>query len=135
MKNRRCKVCKQSKPTEEYGKQIIKGKIYIRHICKKCIYLRHIDYMKVYTMNLRKTEKYKIYHKKKIKEHIKKYPEKQKARVAVRTALNSGIIEKNPCIICGKVAVQAHHSDYSKPLQVEWYCIQHHNNVHHPRML
>jgi hypothetical protein len=58
-----------------------------------------------------------------------KYPEKYAARQAVRVALRSGKLTKKPCR-CGSLNVQAHHSDYSKPLQVEWLCRPCHRKEH-----
>ncbi len=30
------------------------------------------------------------------------------------------------CSDCGETKVEAHHEDYSKPLDVEWLCKKHH---------
>jgi hypothetical protein len=58
-----------------------------------------------------------------------KWPEKTKARELVRKALLSGQLVKEPCRICGDVNVQAHHTDYSKPLDVQWLCFTHHRDA------
>jgi len=34
-----------------------------------------------------------------------------------------------PCLVCGKDA-EAHHPDYSQPLDVIWLCDTHHKEVH-----
>ena len=54
-----------------------------------------------------------------------KYPEKVRARNTLNNAIQAGKLERQPCALCGKVA-QAHHRDYSKPLEVEWLCSVHH---------
>ena len=54
------------------------------------------------------------------------YPEKFKAREIARNAMASGKLIKKPCEVCGNVAVEGHHDDYSKPLEVRWFCHQHH---------
>jgi hypothetical protein len=59
-----------------------------------------------------------------------KYPEKAKARNAVSNALRDGRILRQPCEVCGAKA-QAHHDDYSKPLEVRWLCFQHHRERAH----
>lgn len=46
---------------------------------------------------------------------------KDRAREAVYRALRSGKLKRRACG-CGATDVQAHHRDYSKPLEVEWYC-------------
>jgi len=47
---------------------------------------------------------------------------RNKARRKVRTALASKKIKKLDCIVCGHWDVQAHHIDYSKPLEIRWLC-------------
>jgi hypothetical protein len=56
----------------------------------------------------------------------KRYPEKQKARNMVLTALANGKLVKKPCKICNELKVEGHHEDYSKPLKVVWLCKKHH---------
>ena len=58
-----------------------------------------------------------------------KYPEKAKALQVLHRALRAGLIIRQPCSVCGKKA-QAHHDDYSKPLEVVWLCSTHHANHH-----
>lgn len=59
----------------------------------------------------------------------KKYPEKVLARSAVTNALKHGTLKRLPCVVCGAEA-QAHHEDYSKPLDVVWLCTKHHAQRH-----
>lgn len=56
--------------------------------------------------------------------------EKYKARVAVGNALRSGLLVREPCAVCGEERSQAHHPDYSKPLDVVWLCHEHHRKEH-----
>lgn len=61
----------------------------------------------------------------------KKNPEKYRAHCMVRTALKNKILVKNPCEVCGsKQRINAHHDDYSKPLEVMWLCSVHHHARH-----
>ncbi len=53
-----------------------------------------------------------------------------KAREIVRTAVKRGKIEKQPCEECGNPDSQAHHEDYSKPLDVTWLCPGCHSRKH-----
>lgn len=56
---------------------------------------------------------------------------KIKARSAVFIALQAGRMQKQPCAKCGATEkVEAHHEDYSKPLEVVWYCKEHHRQRH-----
>lgn len=60
-----------------------------------------------------------------------KYPEKYKARNTLRNAVAGGKVKKEKCQICDEKVVQAHHEDYSKPLEVTWLCMLHHKERHH----
>lgn len=57
------------------------------------------------------------------------YPEKCKARSVVSNAIRYGKLLKQPCP-CGELEVEAHHKDYSKPLDVQWLCDKHHMELH-----
>ena len=57
-------------------------------------------------------------------------PEKNRARSAVGRAVARGELLKQPCEECGETNVQAHHTDYSKKLEVVWLCVKHHKEVH-----
>lgn len=56
--------------------------------------------------------------------------EKRVARNAVRTALINGALVRQPCERCGEGKVDAHHNDYSRPLDVRWLCRKHHGEEH-----
>lgn len=59
-----------------------------------------------------------------------------RAKVIVRRkaalAARKGKIKKSPCEVCGSLVVEAHHDDYSKPLDVRWLCRTHHMRLHRP---
>jgi hypothetical protein len=48
----------------------------------------------------------------------------------VNKAMKGGYLKRLPCEVCGKEITQAHHEDYSKPLDVNWLCVRHHNDRH-----
>lgn len=58
------------------------------------------------------------------------HPDKYRATTAVHNAIRDKKIEKKPCEVCGAENVQAHHADYSKPLNVSWLCFKHHRQIH-----
>lgn len=72
-----------------------------------------------------KEKRFSIAHKK----WYLKYPERYKAHRAVFVAKRNGTLVKLPCEECGSLNVQAHHEDYSKPLDVRWLCKKHHNEA------
>lgn len=57
-------------------------------------------------------------------------PEKVAAHAAVRRAIQVGTLIKKPCRVCGEAKSNAHHADYSKPLNVDWLCSAHHAAEH-----
>lgn len=59
----------------------------------------------------------------------REHPEKNRARLKVHRAVASGRLKRQGCEVCGAPA-QAHHEDYSKPLDVRWLCQQHHSRAH-----
>lgn len=80
-------------------------------------------------------ERSKLPHRKKARrdycpEFRKNNPEKYAAHKAVQCALRRGDLVKLPCIICGSDSVEAHHPDYSRPLDVVWLCVLHHRQTH-----
>jgi hypothetical protein len=85
-------------------------------------------------------EKYKAY-RSRHREHIrtlqvawrKSNRHKSKAHYAVAKALKSGLLKKpENCEQCGgrTSRLHAHHSDYSKPLEVLWLCVSCHAKLH-----
>lgn len=60
----------------------------------------------------------------------KRNPVKKAASTAVNNAVRDGRLTGQPCEICGKDKAQAHHGDYSKPLDVRWLCSKHHAEWH-----
>jgi hypothetical protein len=52
------------------------------------------------------------------------------ARSYLHVYVKRGKVPRLPCEICGNVKAQAHHDDYSKPLQVRWLCDEHHRQHH-----
>src|SRR4051794_27601008 len=55
-------------------------------------------------------------------EYMKKNPEKHRAHTAVARAIADGRLTKGACEVCGEERADAHHDDYSKPLDVRWLC-------------
>lgn len=60
----------------------------------------------------------------------KEHPQRVLARLAVQRAVKSGRLVRQPCEKCGAEKTQAHHDDYSKPLDVRWLCARDHVREH-----
>lgn len=50
-------------------------------------------------------------------------------RSTANHALRDGLIKREGCYICEALA-EMHHADYTKPLDVGWYCFIHHRKHH-----
>ena len=101
-----CRRCMTIKPSSEFH-QAMGRKDGLQSQCKMCLNRRAYN------------EAMKLYNKK------RRTSKQVKAREAVHCAIKSGRLKKQPCIVCGAKA-EAHHSDYSKPLDVDWLCRKHH---------
>jgi|SRR5271166_3635314 len=80
-------------------------------------------------------EKYQSENPELFKEVKRRYRESHKeeisAQAKVRRAIILGRLARCPCEVCGTTdSVQAHHDDYSKPLDVRWLCPSHHGEHH-----
>ena len=56
--------------------------------------------------------------------------QKVAAHNAVARAIAAGSISRQPCERCGNQNSQAHHDDYSKPLEIRWLCDVDHKERH-----
>ncbi len=53
------------------------------------------------------------------------------ARMKANYALRSGKITRKACGECGNIDSHMHHDDYSKPLEVRWFCHPCHMKLFH----
>jgi hypothetical protein len=108
-KELRCSKCNKYKSIDEFYPNKTRGTRYQR-FCKLC------DLSRTKSLNRR--------------EYFRKYYQNNKekflARQMVRGALKSGILKKLPCSICKNKSSEAHHEDYTKPLDVIFFCRKHH---------
>ena len=103
-----CKACDRVKSRGKYHKNIVKARTRAK---------------KYYLKN---PEKFAEKSKKLVTEKNFKYV----ARYLLRSAVESGKVNKLPCEVCGDKISQAHHHDYKKPLEVMWVCRKHHGEQH-----
>lgn len=55
---------------------------------------------------------------------------KLRARARCAYAIKTGKLVRLPCEGCGEAKSEAHHDDYSKPLEVKWLCRSCHAAAH-----
>jgi hypothetical protein len=127
---RRCSCCRQFKPIEDFTIDRSK-KSGLRYDCKDCANARQKRYRsteagkairRIHRNRFASTEAGKAVQKR----CLQKYPEKKRARNIVTLAIKHGELTQQPCQKCGASPAEAHHEDYSKPLEVEWLCKKHH---------
>lgn len=106
----KCKKCNKKDVQENYRKRFEQYQIYERNRYKDPERKK-----KMYLYNLKRKEK---------------NPRKYKSRYKVSNAVRAKKITRKPCEVCGEIKVQAHHSDYRKPLDVKWLCFKHHREQH-----
>lgn len=141
-KSKICFKCKIRKTLDNFysHKQMSDGTL---NKCKDCTkkdvkerYYKHIDKIRVYEKNRFKTKNRKA----KIKEYqIKRRiinRVKYRAVTLVHQALQKGTLKKKPCVHCGtNRKIEAHHRDYTKPLEVVWCCFKCHREIEHGQMV
>lgn len=76
---------------------------------------------------LKMSKKYKA-----LAEWREKHPDRRDAHRKVFVAVRNGTLVKESCF-CGDTKVEAHHDDYSHPLEVVWLCKKHHGKADQAR--
>jgi ribosomal protein S27AE len=61
-------------------------------------------------------------------------PDRSRARQSTRYAIKTGKLTVPETCRCGSRDLEAHHHDYSKPLEVEWLCGDCHLEAHEGRL-
>lgn len=138
---KQCFKCHQSKPFSEFYKH---KKMADGHLgkCKECTKRDVAERYEAKREQIAEYEKRRFKdpaRKQKIKVYVKrmneKCPGKNSARQKVTRAVKSGRLVPQPCQTCGGKQVQAHHHDYSKPLDVTWLCFVCHRAEHGQRVM
>ena len=131
---RRCSVCHNSQPqTEFHFKNKVRG--WRKSACKRCsVKERRLKYLK----NLDRTRVTNDWWRRNNPEWLKTWhasydKRKRYAQRKVQRAVKSGVLTRpSTCPSCGArgVRIEAHHDDYSKPLNVRWLCSFCHKQEH-----
>lgn len=130
-----CRVCGEIKPTGMfYAGQLRKTELIGE--CKDCtrarVRLRAANSPKVaeYEKARRSDPLRKSRHNDRTKQWRLDNPLARKAHIAVGVAVRARKLERQPCLFCGAEKVNAHHRDYTKPLEVIWLCARCHVRLH-----
>ena len=135
MQEKVCFACQMAKPLAEFYVHQMMADGHLNK-CKACVklytnsrrrempeHVRAID-------NARKSSERRAYRVAKHREHNLNNPAKAIARNAVANALRDCRLFRKPCEKCANPKSEAHHPDYSKPLDVMWLCRRCHRIEH-----
>ena len=133
--SKECFKCKTIKPLDEFYKHPYMADGHVNK-CKEC---NKKDVSKHREENIEKVREYdrkrsNLPHRVQLRKDIgkrweKNHPDRKKAQQILRKAVMNGFIKKQLCWVCGEKA-EAHHPDYSSPLDVVWLCVIHHRQTH-----
>jgi len=147
MPDKVCRGCGFPKALTEFYKHEKMADGHLNY-CKTCkrgdansVRSRRIEYYRKYDRErgrtehrLKKAAKYQAAHPEQVAKAkagwIERNPEKRAAHIKVGNAIRNGRITKQPCEKCGEELAEAHHDDYSNPLDVNWLCTKCHNREH-----
>lgn len=136
---KKCFKCNRLKPLTEYYRHACMRDGYLRK-CKDCVRVEVAEYSQRPDQKKKRSE----YERKRFKSPARKAAilEYQRARRGrnklkaiawnmISNGLRDGKITRKPCQVCGNPKSEAHHHDYSKPLDVIWLCFKHHREIGH----
>jgi len=147
---KKCFKCNEIKSLEEFYKHAGMADGYLNK-CKKCARSdvhknrsQNIEYYKQYDrsramredrvvarLEYNKTERGKEARKTAYANAKNRRPERHNARVILNNAVRDGRILRPTSCTCGATGrIEAHHEDYSKPLEVSWLCVACHKQAH-----
>lgn len=126
---KRCFKCHEDKPLTEFYRhpRMASG---LLGKCKQCT---RRDVQENYAA---KREQYQSYDRARYAERYARGDfrprdsQKAQARLALQSHVARGLIARGPCAVCGEPNAHAHHTDYTKPLEVVWLCQPHHAMAH-----
>lgn len=130
----RCSLCRSEKPLAQFHSRPDRPSGFLSE-CDDCRRARWNSNYRVDLLASRAKSRAK-YSKDKRPVEIKekaKTPAKHAAHQAVARALDAGtLVRPKECSVCGPSLhrIEAHHDDYSRPLDVQWLCASCHKHRH-----
>ena len=141
-----CKSCRSDLPEQAFYARN-------RSKCKECVKasvranrIKNIEHYRAFDkarasqpqrvaarVSYQKSEAYARSHRAASIKWIAKHPDRRKANTALGNAVRDGLIKPWPVCAIPECSCkpEAHHPDYSRPLDVVWLCVEHHNAAHH----
>ena len=133
---KKCFKCGSIKPIYEFyaHKEMVSGRL---NKCKECAkkdvqlnYKKNREYYARHDEHRNQDPTRKAYLNESSKRYKKRNPIIHKANYITGKAVKIGRLIKECCETCGDIKTEAHHEDYSKPLDVNWLCRKHHLKLH-----
>lgn len=144
-----CLECREELPIEKFPEHLKRGKKARRPLCRECFNERSKGYNKSGREKRFKENPEKVREQKRQESRLRnqRHPEKMTAQTykywgehperyglqnIVRLAVERGEIHKpGKCSMCPREGckIEAHHPDYTKPLEVVWLCSSCHKKV------
>ena len=147
-----CRRCKEDKEETEFFPSRLKKRDYrCRDCCKTYAVAHRKDNEAVRKAGRERMRRWRannpelcqaqdqeqsIKHRERRNAYARKYakdnPGKKNAQLKAAKAVKDGILIPQPCEVCGGWGkrIEKHHDDYSKPLEVRWFCSTHHHRHH-----
>ena len=136
MRTKQCFKCNQVRPLTEFYRHSQMGDGHLGK-CKECAkkdvrenYARRRARYSEYERRRNQTPERRASMQEYQQRHRRYAPEKHKAVQSVNNAIRDKRLFREHCEVCGSENAQAHHDDYSKPLEVRWLCFKHHRALH-----
>ena len=132
-----CFKCDEEKPLSEFYKHSGMADGHLGK-CKECTKRenrenreKRIEQYTEYEQKRARTPKRR---KARVESLRRRDPIKRRATYLTSNAIRDGRLVRQPCEVCGAEKVEAHHDDYSKPMEVRWLCRKHHLDIHGKKM-
>lgn len=131
-----CFKCKEKKPVEDFYRHSAMADGYVGK-CKDCNRADVTAHRAAHRPAIAFAEKHRAQtpaRKKQARDSQQRRkenrPEREQARYLTTNAIRDGRLIRQPCEVCRSIKVEAHHDDYTKPLDVRWLCRKHHLEHH-----
>ena len=128
-----CRKCEKSKQLYDFYLSTINKGGNIGE-CKCCVRSRvRLSHQAIHRRAYYTSDDFKRIHARGFQNYAKQYPAKVNARQLVKKAIRHGdLVRPANCECCNvsDVMIEAHHSNYDKPLDVNWLCKSCHCDWH-----
>lgn len=116
---KRCNRCQRDLPLDAFARDRTR-RDGLQNRCRDCQAKAAARYLEAHGERVRaRVQSWRATHR-----------DRRHAHQAVERAVRSGRLHREPCACCGDEKAEAHHDDYTKPLDVVWLCRTHHRARH-----